>query len=172
MTIIETVHQEVDRILKSKKKFYLISDFGIKTTVRDYSTHAGKVFRNYIRSLGYVMVSANTVDLTNISKIVIRGNRTIIMSNVNYELYRKETDEEIINRKATKKALLEALTTDDVEYIKEVITAKIDFLLKSLQNSDFHYQLRTELYYRAKQKRLPKIDRIEHVVNNYVNTLL
>ena len=172
MTIIESVIKAVDETLLAGQKIgrivYLTSDFPIVIYTPDYgcSTHAGKTFRKYIRSLGYVMVTANFVNIKAIDNRKIRGNKVVIIKATDFELYKRQ---DVIDRKFIKVALENALTVDDVKNIQGVIDAKIEFLLMSLRTTNFFNQIQNSIY--RTTGRFPKIDRVALAVNNYIDSL-
>ena len=171
MTIIESVYKAVDETLEAGilkgKVIYLISDFPVQPYRNGYSTHAGKVFRKYIKSQGYLMVTANTVNIKDLDSHKIRGNKVVIIHKADFEKYKNI---EVINDKLVKRALLQALTIDDEKNIQGVINAKVDYFLLSLKSETFHRDMQQSLY--RTTGRLPQVDRVALVINNYVDTLL
>jgi hypothetical protein len=53
-----------------------------------YITYRGKVMNEYLRSLGYTLVKAREVDIANMGKRKIKGDRNIWLTFDNYVNYR------------------------------------------------------------------------------------
>ncbi|MFA5207434.1 MAG: hypothetical protein WC428_02140 [Candidatus Paceibacterota bacterium] len=84
--------EEIDKVLKKRKKFYVSSDFPFVQLIGFYLTYKAKIMNQYLIEKGYTMVQAKDVDLNTLTKqsdVKVRANRNIWIKTENYINYKK-----------------------------------------------------------------------------------
>ena len=91
-TIKQQTIEAVNKVLRTRKKFYISSDFPFVQIVNFYLTHQGRVMNQYLIQKGFTVVLAKDVDLNRLtgrSDVNVRANRNIWIKTENYINYKK-----------------------------------------------------------------------------------
>lgn len=84
-TIKQQTIDEVKKVLKKRKIFYVSTDFPFLQVNGIYLTYKAKVMNAYLRQRGYLMLKAKDYDFSLADKKhSIRGNRLIWISATNF----------------------------------------------------------------------------------------
>ena len=96
MTATITIKQEtintINKVLRTKKKFYISTDFPFIQLVGLYLTYQAKVINTYLQEKGFTMVRAKDVNLDRLTgdvNVKVRANRNIWLKTANYINYKK-----------------------------------------------------------------------------------
>jgi len=89
-TIKQQTINEVKKVLKKGKKFYISTDFPFLQLDGFYLTYKAKIMNTYLRQKGYLMLKAKDYDFSLVDKKNrIRANRNIWITATNFINYKK-----------------------------------------------------------------------------------
>jgi hypothetical protein len=87
-TIKEKTIEAIKAVLRSRRKYYISSDFPFLQIINFYLTYQGKVMNNYLHSKGYLIVVAKEIDTARIDGRKVRKNRNVFITMNNYIQYK------------------------------------------------------------------------------------
>lgn len=89
MTIKQQTIEAIKKVLRRSKKYYVKADFPFQQEKDGYITHQGRVFREYMRSKGFMWVRAKEINTDAIDGRKLRKNNTVVIKPGNYITYKR-----------------------------------------------------------------------------------
>ena len=88
-TIKQQTITAIKKVLRRSKKYYVKADFPFKQEQDGYITHQGRVFREYMRSKGFIWVKASEINIEAIDGRKLRKNNTIVIKPGNFIQFKR-----------------------------------------------------------------------------------
>jgi hypothetical protein len=89
-TVKEATIADIKSVLKSRKKFYLTTDFPFTQMLGGYLTYQARVMNEYLRENGYIFVRAGNLNMSALTKKKIRTNKNVILKLSRYISYKRD----------------------------------------------------------------------------------